>query len=169
MASRAKSYRSGKSTRPRAFRARSGGIDRRRILCYEHKSRLRDEALRIPRIYRKEPFMRGLTWFGLAIAAACWAAPATTGTMKAETEQPKADKHDAKILRDALKDVVNAGAQLFNKDGDHAGCYRLYQGRAHLAKAFPRVGHAKGNRGRASRRRDVAALQRSRVRPAQDD
>ncbi len=80
--------------------------------------------------------MRGLTWFGLAIGAVCWAALAATGTMNAETEQPKADKHDAKILRDALKDVVNTGAELFNKDGDHAGCYRLYQGALLSLKPF---------------------------------
>jgi hypothetical protein len=37
-------------------------------------------------------------------------------------------KHDARVLRDALREVINTGADLFNRDGDHAGCYRVYQG-----------------------------------------
>jgi hypothetical protein len=28
----------------------------------------------------------------------------------------------------SLRDVINTGADLFNLQGDHAGCYRLYQG-----------------------------------------
>ena len=28
----------------------------------------------------------------------------------------------------ALRDVINEGADLFNQQADHAGCYRLYQG-----------------------------------------
>src|SRR5262245_38441019 len=39
-----------------------------------------------------------------------------------------ADKHDAAALNAALRDVINAGAKIFNENGDHAGCYRMYQG-----------------------------------------
>jgi hypothetical protein len=37
-------------------------------------------------------------------------------------------KHDASALNGALKDVINAGAKVYNDNGDHAGCYRMYQG-----------------------------------------
>ncbi len=44
-------------------------------------------------------------------------------------------KHDAAVLRDALRHVINVGADLFNV-GDHAGCYRLYQGALMAVKPF---------------------------------
>jgi hypothetical protein len=37
-------------------------------------------------------------------------------------------KHDEAALYHALRDVINTGAKIFNEHGDHAGCYRLYQG-----------------------------------------
>lgn len=41
-------------------------------------------------------------------------------------------KTDTKVLErqlyEVLKSVINEGADLYNKQGDHAGCYRLYQG-----------------------------------------
>ncbi len=37
-------------------------------------------------------------------------------------------KHDTAVLNQTARDVINAGARLFNEQGDHAGCYRLYQG-----------------------------------------
>jgi hypothetical protein len=37
-------------------------------------------------------------------------------------------KHDAGVLDAALKRLINVGAELFNESGDHAGCYRVYQG-----------------------------------------
>ena len=39
-------------------------------------------------------------------------------------------------LNGALKDVINAGAKMFNEQGDHAGCYRLYQGSLMSVKPF---------------------------------
>lgn len=36
------------------------------------------------------------------------------------------DKNAA--LHQSLRDVINAGADLFNLQGDHAGCCRLYEG-----------------------------------------
>jgi hemoglobin len=58
------------------------------------------------------------------------------GSFWAQDKKGLAEKHDAKALRDALKDVVNTGADLFNKYGDHAGCYRLYQGALLSIKPF---------------------------------
>jgi hypothetical protein len=80
--------------------------------------------------------MRALRSFGLSIAVFPVMLVASTYTITAQPVAPLPEKHDAKILRDALKDVVNAGAELFNKDGDHAGCYRLYQGSLMSIKPF---------------------------------
>ena len=47
----------------------------------------------------------------------------------ARAQEKKAfEKHDASALNDALRVVINAGAKLYNDNGDHAGCYRMYQG-----------------------------------------
>jgi hypothetical protein len=43
-------------------------------------------------------------------------------------EGPPPGKHDASVLDASLKRLINVGADLFNEAGDHAGCYRLYQG-----------------------------------------
>jgi hemoglobin len=50
-----------------------------------------------------------------------------TSSFPAQDKAALTDKH-AKVLRDSLKEVINVGADLFNKYGDHAGCYRLWQG-----------------------------------------
>ncbi|MCI0380822.1 MAG: hypothetical protein L0215_24840 [Gemmataceae bacterium] len=47
-----------------------------------------------------------------------------------------AEKHDAKALQTSLKEVINTGADLFNKYGDYAGCYRVYQGALVAVKPF---------------------------------
>jgi hemoglobin len=73
---------------------------------------------------------------GPPLGAACLLVLAVTGTYWAQDTQPLAEKHDAKALRDALRDVINTGADLFNKYGDHAGCYRLYQGALLSVKPF---------------------------------
>ncbi len=39
-----------------------------------------------------------------------------------------ADPHGAVDVYNSLRDVINYGAELFNKQADHAGCYRIYQG-----------------------------------------
>jgi hypothetical protein len=50
-----------------------------------------------------------------------------TGSL-ARAQDKTVPKHDARVLRESLREVINAGADLFNVQGDHAGCYRLYQG-----------------------------------------
>jgi hypothetical protein len=52
---------------------------------------------------------------------------ACTGSGSAQDKKPY-EKHDASALNQSLRDVINAGAKMFNEQGDHAGCYRLYQG-----------------------------------------
>ncbi len=38
------------------------------------------------------------------------------------------EPHSMADLYGSLRDVINYGAELFNKQADHAGCYRVYQG-----------------------------------------
>jgi len=54
----------------------------------------------------------------------------------AQEKQPVAEKHDAHALADALRDVINTGADLFNRYGDYSGCYRVYQGGLISIKPF---------------------------------
>jgi hypothetical protein len=51
-------------------------------------------------------------------------------------EKSLATKHDPSALNKSLRDVINTGADLFNLQGDHAGCYRLYQGSLLSIKPF---------------------------------
>ena len=62
-------------------------------------------------------------WFGpLTIGVMLFAFVGSTG---AQTDKKP---HDGSALNESLRDVINAGAKMFNEQGDHAGCYRLYQG-----------------------------------------
>ena len=74
-------------------------------------------------------------WSGPSLGVACLVVMAMAGTFWAQ-ELQLAEKHDARALRESLKDVINHGAELFNKHGDHAGCYRLYQGALIAVKPF---------------------------------
>jgi hypothetical protein len=57
------------------------------------------------------------------------------GTVNGQDQKPAA-KHDASALNLALRDVINAGATIFNDNGDHAGCFRMYQGSLLSVKPF---------------------------------
>jgi hemoglobin len=61
---------------------------------------------------------------------------ALTGEFQAQDKKSLTEKLDVKVLRDSLKNVLNTGADLFNNDGDHAGCYRLFQGALLSIKPF---------------------------------
>src|SRR4051794_1449195 len=50
--------------------------------------------------------------------------------------QDKPAKHDAGDLNKSLREVINVGAELFNKNADYAGCYRVYQGALLAVKPF---------------------------------
>jgi hypothetical protein len=63
-------------------------------------------------------------WF--VAAALMTTGIASAGIAAAQDTPPQ--KHDASVLDAALKRLINVGADLFNESGDHAGCYRLYQG-----------------------------------------
>jgi hypothetical protein len=64
-------------------------------------------------------------WAGVVIGGALLCGLA--GGAGAQEKKPF-EKHDSSALNAALKDVINAGAKLYNDNGDHAGCYRMYQG-----------------------------------------
>jgi hypothetical protein len=49
---------------------------------------------------------------------------------------PGQDKHDRAVLNQALREVINTGADLFNLQADYAGCYRVYQGSLISVKPF---------------------------------
>lgn len=49
------------------------------------------------------------------------------GSTFSEGQSPS-DNLNAAGLHRSLRDVINTGADLFNLQGDYAGCYRLYQG-----------------------------------------
>ena len=70
-------------------------------------------------------------WVVLMIASAMLLADAVNG----QDKKPAA-KHDASALNLALRDVINAGAILYNDNGDHAGCFRMYQGSLLSVKPF---------------------------------
>lgn len=76
------------------------------------------------RTARLTPGLAALAAFVLVIAS------------DAQEKRPIAEKHDARALVDSLRDVINTGAELFNKHGDYAGCYRVYQGGLLAVKPF---------------------------------
>src|SRR5262245_34023163 len=76
--------------------------------------------------------MRTLRFAAVLAAASLILGAAGAGQEK----QPVAEKHDAQALSDALREVINTGADLFNKYGDYAGCYRVYQGGLLSIKPF---------------------------------
>src|SRR5262245_17171455 len=65
---------------------------------------------------------QGARWAAaVAVLLAATGAPARDEEKKADTKTRDA------ALNKSLREVINRGAGLYNK-GDHAGCYRVYQG-----------------------------------------
>ena len=66
-------------------------------------------------------------WWGslLIIGAVIFA---FAGSSNSAQDKKPYEKHDSSALYYSLRDVINNGAKIFNEQGDHAGCYRLYQG-----------------------------------------
>ena len=58
----------------------------------------------------------------------------------ASQEESLFGSQDQSPLYKSLRDVINTGADLFNLQGDYAGCYRLYQGSLLSIKPFLQVG-----------------------------
>ena len=70
------------------------------------------------------PWLTILVGLGLVISLA--------STLQAEDKPAAAKPKDQKVfdkkMYEVLRTVINTGADLYNRDGDRAGCYRLYQG-----------------------------------------
>src|SRR5262245_19328767 len=81
--------------------------------------------------------MRTLFRSGL-LAAAAGALLVVVGSSPGQDGKP-ADKAADKLISGALRDVINQGADLFNLQGDVAGCYRVFQGG--LIAVKPLLGH----------------------------
>jgi hypothetical protein len=68
------------------------------------------------------------TCVGLITIGAIWFAFVGNNVAQEKKDKKVPPKHDASVLNESLRDVINTGANMFNEQGDHAGCYRLYQG-----------------------------------------
>jgi hypothetical protein len=51
-------------------------------------------------------------------------------------EKSKISEQHAAMLNQTLRDVIDAGARIFNDNGDHAGCYRMWQGSLMSIRSF---------------------------------
>jgi truncated hemoglobin YjbI len=70
--------------------------------------------------------MRGSTRSVFVISTTLLLATASA-LARADSDTPQTAATDRQIY-DSLRTVINAGADLYNKQNDRAGCYRLYQG-----------------------------------------
>jgi hypothetical protein len=81
---------------------------------------------------RSWPVLLPLITFVLTVAPGSLFAqtPTTPPASGSPVQQASAvaEPHDTADLYNSLRDVINYGAELFNKQADHAGCYRTYQG-----------------------------------------
>jgi hemoglobin len=66
-------------------------------------------------------------WCGFIVVLAL-TATAALWSRSSTAQQPGDDKSFEKSLDAGLRDVINLGAEIFNKQNDHAGCYRLFEG-----------------------------------------
>jgi hypothetical protein len=67
----------------------------------------------------------------ILVAAALLCAAGT-----AVAQEKGGPSHGGTELNQALRDAINLGANLYNRFGDHAGCYRVYQGTLITLKPF---------------------------------
>lgn len=74
-------------------------------------------------------------WRGASLLAAAALLCAAGAGTRAQ-EKKTFEKHDAAALNLALRDVINTGAKLYNENGDHAGCFRMYEGALIAVKPF---------------------------------
>ncbi len=53
-----------------------------------------------------------------------------------QSQEKAAEPHGAAELNRSLREVINVGADLYNRSGDHVGCFRVYQGALLSVKPF---------------------------------
>lgn len=78
------------------------------------------ESIMSYRRWRQQAFL--LSWVGLCICGA------------ARSEQPLAKPTPEQQISDALRDMHNKAADLFNVNKDYAGAYRMFQGGLYVAR-----------------------------------
>lgn len=78
---------------------------------------------------RKKKSLAWLTILAGAALSLCLSTP-----LAAQDSQDS--KTFEKGLETGLKDVINRGATIFNKQGDYAGCYRLYEAPCERSNRF---------------------------------
>src|SRR4051812_10385824 len=69
-------------------------------------------------------------WGWLVMLAAASLVLFSDGTFQAQERKESVELHES------LREVINVGAKLFNEQGDHTGCSRLYRGAPLAAKPF---------------------------------
>src|SRR5438132_6021490 len=69
-----------------------------------------------------------LGWLALLLTGAAAATAAGQQPQEKQAEKPGDEKTFEKSLDTGLRDVINLGASIFNKQDDYAGCFRLYEG-----------------------------------------
>jgi hemoglobin len=81
------------------------------------------------RLQAVRPFCLALTLI-LGMSLLLYAAPSQEpGAERTQTGAESAPTADLdRQVYETLRTVINAGADLYNRDGDRAGCYRLFQG-----------------------------------------
>ncbi len=65
-------------------------------------------------------------WWGVVVTLGLVLAGNSTGQ----------EKHGQAELNQSLREAINVGANLYNRYGDHVGCYRVYQGALIAVKPF---------------------------------
>lgn len=76
-----------------------------------------------------------VSWLRFALLAACLASLSfPQSALRAQQDEMPADQKGNEKLYNALRDVINQGADLYNS-GDRNGCYRLFQGALITVKA----------------------------------
>jgi hypothetical protein len=79
------------------------------------------------------PMIRRL---GCLAIATTWLTLSYAGAAQETEKKMPHEKHDASLLDDALRNVINTGVKMFNEQQDYAGCHRLFHGSLLTVKPF---------------------------------
>src|SRR5260370_1222174 len=82
--------------------------------------------------------LKATRWWCVGLVAFGAMLVALEGSNSAQEKKEKLppEKHDASVLNETLRDVINAGRKMFNDENDYAGCYRLFQGSLMTVRPF---------------------------------
>jgi hypothetical protein len=82
--------------------------------------------------------LKATRWWCVCLMAFGAMLSSLAGSNSAQEKKEKLapEKHDASVLNETLRDVINAGRKMFNDENDYAGCYRLFQGSLMTVRPF---------------------------------